>query len=278
LPIFLTKIPKKMKTKLFIFGLASVLSLNSCRKTPKETVKEEKTVVKEHVKEEKHHNKHWSYEGETAPEHWSSISDKNLACAGNAQSPINIQDAKKAAKENKLAINYKSSDLRIVNNGHTEEFVISDGNTLSFNGKEYKLKQFHMHTLSEHTVNGEHFPLEIHFVNKAADGTFAVISILYKEGEKSAFLDKYLGNFPTEKGKEYKEEGKLDILSVLPKTDHYYHYKGSFTTPPCTEVVEWVVLKESPTASKEQLEKLHQLMGDNYRPTQALNDRVIEIQ
>lgn len=268
-----------MKKQLFILSLALLTSLASCKKTQKETETPKHEAHKtEKLEHKEHHNKHWSYTGETAPEHWSSISDKNLDCAGNSQSPINIDEVKKTANKNKLNLNYKTSDLKIINNGHTEQFVISDGNTLSFNGKEYKLKQFHMHTSSEHTIKGEHFPLEIHFVNKADDGTYAVIGVLYKEGEKSAFLEKYLTNFPSEKGKEYTNKEQLEILSVLPNTDHYYHYNGSFTTPPCTEVVEWIVLTDNPTASKEQIEKLHQLMGDNFRPTQALNNRIVEVQ
>jgi len=262
-----------MKKQFFIIGLIIITSLNSCKKTNEKHVKKVKT-------EHKHQNKHWSYEGDTAPEHWSSISDKNLACGGNSQSPINIETAKlqNSDTKNTLSINYQKTGVDIVNNGHTEEFVVSEGNTMTFNEKAYTLRQFHMHTLSENTVDGKHLPLEIHFVNKATDGTFAVISVLFKEGEESKFFNKYLGHFPQEKGKEYKDNTKLNILEVLPKTTHYFHYKGSFTTPPCTEVVEWIILTENPTASKEQLEKLHQLMGDNFRPIQALNNRTVEVQ
>jgi len=222
---------------------------------------------------------HWGYSGENDPSHWSHIKEEYMACAGHSQSPIDIDhtQSKKGAKKNKLHLNYGKSAIDILNNGHTEEFLISEGNSLTFNGKTYQLKQFHMHTLSEHTVDGKHFPLEIHFVNKAADDTYAVISVLVKEGKKSDFLAHYLSHFPEHEG-EFKQEGALDIMSVLPSTEHYYHYKGSFTTPPCTEVVEWIVLKENPTASKAQLKKLHKLMHDNYRPVQPLNHRVIEAQ
>jgi carbonic anhydrase len=37
-------------------------------------------------------------------------------------------------------------------------------------GKEFGLRQFHFHTPSEHTVEGEHFPLEMHMVHQA-EGT-----------------------------------------------------------------------------------------------------------
>jgi len=260
-----------MKILKFLLIVIIIGTIFSCKTQQK--------VAKQ--KESKHEvdHSHWAYAGENNPSNWSHIKDEYVACDGHSQSPIDIKDAMavQPEKKNNLNLNYRKSSIDILNNGHTEEFVISKGNSLQFNGKTYQLKQFHMHTLSEHTVNGKHFPLEIHFVNKADDNTYAVISVLVKEGEESTFLNTYLGHFPKHEG-EYKQDGELEIMTVLPNTDHYYHYKGSFTTPPCTEVVEWIVLKEHPTASKEQLETLHKLMHDNYRPLQALNTRVIDTQ
>ena len=59
---------------------------------------------------------------------------------------------------------------------------------------------------------------------------------------------------------------------------NFYHYNGSFTTPPCTEIVEWIILKDYKEASKEQLDKLHHLLHDNYRPVQDLNGRKVDFQ
>ncbi len=224
------------------------------------------------------HTKHWSYTGEESPEHWSNISNEYKACDGDQQSPINI-DTKTVSGSAKhvLDLNYSSSAVDIINNGHTEEFVTTGENYLIFDGKRFDLKQFHMHTLSEHTLDGKHFPLELHFVNKAEDGTYAVISVLVEEGMESDFFAHYLSKFPKEEG-EYKADETFTFYEVMSCNEHYYHYKGSFTTPPCTEVVDWIILKEPLTASKKQLEALHQLMGDNYRPTQPLNHRKIEAQ
>lgn len=255
--------------------LAVIIFFTACKK---EKSAENKNKPQEQETHQKH-QEHWSYTGENNPKNWSHIKEEYVACDGNSQSPIDINStaAIHLEKNNEFVLNYSKSTIEILNNGHTEEFIISKGNTLKFNGKTYELKQFHMHTLSEHTVDGKHFPLEIHFVNKAEDNTYAVISVLVKEGETSPFLATYLDKFPDHEGK-YTEEGKFNITDVLPNVEHFYHYKGSFTTPPCTEEVEWIVLKENPTASKEQLEKLHKLMHDNYRPTQELNGRKIDNQ
>ncbi len=222
---------------------------------------------------------HWSYSGTLNPNNWSHISDSYLACNGTAQSPINIQTQFKPTKKShhSLQLNYDNSFIHILNNGHTEEFVISEGNSLIFDGKKYVLKQFHFHTLSEHTIDGKHFPLEIHFVNKSSDDTYLVISVLVKEGPSSNFLAQYLMDFPKKEG-EYLTQNKFKIMDVLPSTKHFFHYHGSFTTPPCTESVDWVVLKEYSTASDQQLNQLHMLMHDNFRPIQALNKRILEEQ
>jgi len=38
---------------------------------------------------------------------------------------------------------------------------------MSIGDKTYALVQFHFHAPSEHTVNGAHFPMEMHFVHQA---------------------------------------------------------------------------------------------------------------
>ena len=234
-----------------------------------------------HEMSSKHNDEdqHWSYTGEENPANWSHLSEEYKACEGSAQSPININDKAVASlkKGHLLEINYNSSKINIVNNGHTEQFNIDEGNDLIFDGKKYDLKQFHLHSLSEHTINGEHLPLEVHFVNKAEDGTYAVIAVLFEKGKKSSFFTSFLKKLPVNKG-AYQDEHLFDIHQVLPETKHFYHYKGSFTTPPCTEVVEWIVLKEKMTASKAQLEELRHLLHDNYRPIQAVNTRTVEVQ
>ena len=50
---------------------------------------------------------------------------------------------------------------------------------------------------------------------------------------------------------------------------------GSLTTPPCTQIVQWYVLQNPILISKEQLEHFRELYKANYRPTQAVNNRII---
>ncbi|NPA44095.1 MAG: carbonic anhydrase family protein, partial [Chlorobi bacterium] len=136
------------------------------------------------------------------------------------------------------------------------------------------LLQFHYHALSEHTVNGKYFPLEVHFVHMHSDTDFVVLGVMIEEGAENELFKSYLDKFPTEKG-EYKSENKINLMSLLPENKSYFNYKGSLTTPPCTEVVDWYVLQNSIYASKEQIEKFSQILNDNYRPVQALNGRKV---
>jgi carbonic anhydrase len=61
----------------------------------------------------------------------------------------------------------------------------------------------------------------------------------------------------------------------LPKDRRYYQFMGSLTTPPCTEGVLWLVLKEPMTLSREQLKLFTQLFPNNARPVQPGNSRVV---
>ena len=128
--------------------------------------------------EEAVHGAHWSYEGATGPEHWGDLSeDYILANTGKKQSPINLTGAA-AADVPDLAFNYQSTPLRIANNGHTIQVNYETGSFITIGGERFDLLQFHFHSPSEHTVDGRHLPMEMHFVHQADDGALAVVGVL----------------------------------------------------------------------------------------------------
>ena len=61
----------------------------------------------------------------------------------------------------------------------------------------------------------------------------------------------------------------------LPPSTAAYSYIGSFTTPPCTENVEWIVLRDPIKASRAQLEAFAARLHHNNRPVQPLHDRKV---
>ncbi len=217
----------------------------------------------------------WSYSGENGPDNWKNICGSYSACGGERQSPVNIDNSVPDKKLIPLEVNWTTTSTKIINNGHTVQFNCDAGSTLKANGKYYDLKQFHYHALSEHKVKDKHYPLEVHFVHQANDNNLAVIGIFFKEGAKSQLFEKFLSSFPDKKG-EFNSKYSIDLKSLLPTDLSYYTYSGSLTTPPCSEIVEWYVLKSAVTASAEQIKKFEKILKNNNRPVQPLNGRVIK--
>ncbi len=213
----------------------------------------------------------WGYHGEHAPEFWGKVS---ATCAqGQNQSPIDISSVTKAELKH-LQFDYSGQAVSVTNNGHTLQASISEKNTLSVDGQVFELKQFHFHTPSENHVDGKSYPLEAHYVHSDAAGHLAVVSLFFKLGEANPNLEKLLAVAP--KSEANAELTKpFDVAALLPKEKQYYRFNGSLTTPPCSEGVRWLVLKQPLSISEFQVEKFEQLMGHNNRPIQPINARVV---
>lgn len=270
-----------MKNKLnLIATILTLIFFVSCntKKTKSEEVKEVKTEEVKHTKKDCK-DAHWSHhKGEDGPENWKNLCDGFSDCGENSQSPINIVTTNIVSDSVLVApkFSYDKSKVAIINNGHTLQFNIDEGSSVNLNGKEYQLLQFHYHALSEHTINGKYSPIEVHFVHKHSDTDFAVLGIMYKEGKENNLFTKYLNDFPTKKG-NFKSDKTIDLLNLFPKNKSYFNYSGSLTTPPCSEVVNWHVLKTPVEASKEQIEAFSKILHNNFRPIQPLNDRTVRL-
>lgn len=189
--------------------------------------------------------------------------------SGKRQSPINIETEKVTEAKNysKVKINFKNNILeKVENNGHTLD-VFSKGESVLDNRK-FELKNLHFHSPSEHTINGEFYPLELHFVHQMENGEYAVVAVFAKEGQENKEFQKVLESVG-------KEEKNIDLEKLLPKKKEYYTYLGSLTTPPLTENVEWYVLKEPIEVSKSQIEQFNKFYIGNNRKVQDVNDRKI---
>jgi len=227
---------------------------------------------------EKHQDAHWGYKGDTGPAHWGELSEKFALCSsGENQSPIDI----KSDYDVKLPViefTYTAKPTKVLNNGHTIQVDISEGSSIKVAGKTFQLKQFHFHTPSENTIDGKSFPLEAHFVHRSSDtNEFAVVAVMFEEGDANPILDKIWEKMPTEARKSEKLNGdELDYTQLQPDDKDYYRFNGSFTTPPCTEGVYWHVLKKPLTASKAQIETFLKTMHHpNNRNIQEVGARVI---
>ncbi|MCS3532626.1 carbonic anhydrase [Chryseobacterium sp. JUb7] len=222
---------------------------------------------------------HWSYDGKESPEHWSEIKGNEKCGQSKTQSPINIVTLKTKVDKNlgKLNFNYSTGDVKdIEDNGHSLQFDFKDGSFINYGGKKYTLMQFHAHEESEHTINGMRYPLELHFVHKAADGSVLVIGVMVKEGQENSYFEK-LKVFKN-LAKNSKEESDIvfNPEKMYPKNKGYYTYFGSLTTPPCSDNVTWIVFKNPIDMTEEEIEEISKhLPKSNNRPLQPLNGRKV---
>ena len=221
-----------------------------------------------------HKAPHWSYEGEGAPEQWGSLSPDFKVCdLGLQQSPINLAGSTRA-ELTPIPVSWSNGELTVLNNGHTIQVNCKSSGSISIEGHDFDLLQFHFHHPSEHKLNGQSFDLEVHFVHKSAQAGLAVLGIFFKPGAANAALQPVFDAMPAEAGKEMPLAG-LDLKSLLPAGRGYFRYKGSLTTPPCGEIVTWTVFKEPMEASPEQVAKFAALFPMNARPVQNLNRRFL---
>jgi len=266
----------KQRVRLSVILLVVIFFI-SCKSNKSHENKNGQIKVEHKVANKDCKDVHWSHhKGEDGPENWSNLCDGFADCGGKSQSPINIDTSilKKSEKSGALKFSYERSGVSIINNTHTVQFNVSGNNKVNLNGKDYKLLQFHYHSLSEHTIDGKRYPLEVHFVHKHSSNDFAVIGVLFNQGEENKLFQNFLANFPKTKGK-FKSSDMINLMSLFPKNKSYFSYSGSLTTPPCSEVVNWYVLQNFVSASNEQLEQFSMILNNNYRPIQALNNRII---
>lgn len=220
-------------------------------------------------------DKHWSYSGDTGPENWAKLSPEFAACGiGFNQSPINITKTVAADLE-PLQFNYKSNSTVIVNNGHTLQIDAGPDSWLRAGGDNFQLMQFHVHSPSEHRVNGEIFPLEGHFVHRNKKGALAVVAVLFRAGEWNNDLARFGAAAPKELHQPEPINLEFADLELFRNHESYYRYNGSLTTPPCTEGVQWYVLKDPGQIAPEQAVAFVTLIGEDARGPQPINARIV---
>jgi carbonic anhydrase len=55
---------------------------------------------------------------------------------------------------------------------------------------------------------------------------------------------------------QYKDSSPENLIHLLPENHHsFYTYNGSLTTPPCYEVVTWVIMSEPVYMCQDQVSR-----------------------
>ncbi|KAI4617505.1 hypothetical protein J4E80_005708 [Alternaria sp. BMP 0032] len=205
------------------------------------------------------------------PFNWASLAPENEACkSGTNQSPINI-DATITAASGRPVLDIPDAEVIFENLGTTIEVVVNG--TTSYAGTNFRLVQFHMHTPSEHHINDEYFPLEIHMVHQGVDdeSQLAVIALMFEisSGDSASMiqsLSSSLADIATPGTKTTISSGInfTDVVETL-KTSDIQTYSGSLTTPPCAEGVTFLIVKDPLPVSVEDFNAIKKIVKFNSR-------------
>jgi carbonic anhydrase len=221
------------------------------------------------------------------------ISTSNIpAAVAEAQTPINIEPSKTVLfHSSDPTIHYGAVTLSSVQNNAGENLRVNVNGTDNFNnyitvgGKKYNLVNFHFHYSSEHTVDGKYSTMEIHFVNVAADNSYAVLGVLVDLGNGNSSLQNLFAQSPTTNNGINSPNTTFDISGLLPNnTREYFTYNGSLTTPnfgASSSItnggpVTWFVFKNKQQLSTDQFTSYKSIYTDpNFRAIQPLNGRKV---
>jgi len=190
-------------------------------------------------------------------------------CQTNMPCAIDLAGANAIGKI-ALTVDYQSGPLTVSNKGLTIQADFAPGSSMTSGGMKFNLIQLHFHTPSEHAISGKRYPLTGHFVHATDDGKLGVLGVMFERGEANPELTKILAAAPSSKSAPVTVRG-----AMLPDDRSVYRYMGSLTTPPCSEGVNWHVLKEPISASAEQIQAFEKLMGVSARPVRAINNRLV---
>jgi len=230
-----------------------------------------------------------------------------LCATGTEQSPIDLTtDTDTSDKMEVIGFDY--FDFRVANNQFSAtdttytatfspdsarqnaelQLTFADGSMSYFTPL-----QFHFHAPSEHSVDGQLYDLEVHFVHTrkgsntgAGEIPGAVIGVFFDtsvaDGTDNAFLDSFFKSVDTRQ-QFTNYVGIREFLATVDMAD-YWSYDGSLTTPPCTEGIKWSVIKEVQPISAAQLLRFTSRMSGltdfaggkgNNRVVQNLNQRTL---
>ncbi|MBE0435574.1 MAG: carbonic anhydrase family protein [Methylomicrobium sp.] len=208
---------------------------------------------------------------------------------GHIQSPINILTAEVGeSSRHRITLHFQDHFRAVENLGHTVQVDFTPGSTIESDGKIYRFRQLHFHTPSEHLLDGVTYPMEMHIVNYTPplDETdiphYLVIGVLFKMGKKNAFIQEVLDNIPKhEHETTYIKHDSVHLKDLFMENinrelNNFYYYKGSLTTPPYTESVNWFVLKHIIEASPKQIATINRIEGNNARHIQQRHNRIVE--
>lgn len=222
----------------------------------------------------------FGYKDAVGPDNWGSLPGSALCSTGTKQTPIALGGLTQLPLSLlSPSFSYSLSPVRMFNDGHTVQFEYLPGSFITVGGKRYRLAQFHFHTPSEHTVNGQQYPLELHLVHVDDNGAPAVVAgVFITTGAENQALATAFRNLPKKEGDISEPSGAfINAAALLPSNRTHFTYEGSLTTPPCSEGIQWFVMVNPISMSDSQIAQYQRLpyLNPSNRPLQPLNGRIV---
>eukprot|EP01040_Poterioochromonas_malhamensis_P012424 gene12424-13587_t len=239
-------------------------------------------------------------------DYWGKVS---ATCeSGVAQTPIDISNVLIQSNLSQPALTAVGGGCKTwvqFSTNYTFEVAFQDSGhvcnnlQLTYNSQVYTMQQIHFHTPSEHTVGGGYFSGEAHMVHKNSAGDLLVLGVFLQaaanelEDSNNTFFQTLweIGEGETFTGEEVivsSSDGHIlnPYNGLIPGRFSNYRYRGSLTTPPCTEGVQWFVFDEPIQISQDDLKILRKAAaakptttvsenGNTNRYTHPLNNRTV---
>lgn len=218
----------------------------------------------------------WAYSGPNGPQSWSELHPDFAACGqGKRQSPIDLQ-AGMALDLQPIQFHYYPLPFTEQDTGRTIQVSMGLGNYIVVRGERYDLQHVQFHMPAEERIEGRSFEMAAHLMHKNHAGRQAVVVVLFERGEPDAMIQTVWNDLPLERQQSSLGSSLFNPRMMLPAEHTYYAYMGSLTTPPCTEGVLRLVMKQPRSISQDQLDIFAQFYPMNARPIQAAHGRVVQ--
>ncbi|TDH71673.1 hypothetical protein CCR75_006998 [Bremia lactucae] len=216
------------------------------------------------------------------------------SCGGVRQSPIDIVRTPSCSLNKKFPLQFSGSCSEFnLSEPHEplQASAVGGDCSVSLNGADYSMLQFHLHAPSEHLVNGKSYDASIHFVHASSDAKALVVVGIFLEisQQSNPWLSPLLDALENVNSTQQTDavvvqlESYSSLVLEASKGKGVYNYPGSLTTPGCDETADWWVVENPIQISAADFERLHKDLleyeitnnGSNARPVQPLNQRTI---
>lgn len=196
--------------------------------------------------------------------------------AGRLQSPVDLV-APERGDLPPLDIAWTAGPGLVIDGEHALTVELEAAGPLTLGETPYPLRRIEIRHPAEHTIDGAAHRLEVQLVHRTEDGRLAVVGVFVTPGAANPALAAMLDALP-----ESKMEGRpveaIDPAKLLPANRERIFYRGSLTTPPCTDAVTWNVLTTPIEASPAQIAAIEARHPINARPVQPLGERTLLIE